>query len=60
MRKKIRQPFKFGSYLIEYREKEDSLVKIYKEKLDTLHQAERARDELVLKGYTTITIREVG
>lgn len=60
MRKRIRQPFKFGSYLIEYREREDSLVKIYKEKLDTLHQAERARDELVLKGYTTITIREVG
>lgn len=60
MRKRIRQPFKFGSYLIEYREREDSLVKIYKEKLDTLHQAERARDELALKGYTTITIREVG
>lgn len=60
MRKRIRQPFKFGAYLIEYREKEDSLIKIHKEKLDTVHQAEKAKDELILKGYTNINIREVG
>lgn len=60
MKKRIRQPFKFGAYLLEYKEEESSLIKIHKEKLDTIYQAERVRDELILKGYTNITIREVG
>ena len=52
MRKKIRQPFKYGTYLIEYREGKDSLLKILKEKLDTFEDAQLARERLLQNGFT--------
>ena len=60
MKKKIRQPFKYGVYLIEYRESKDSLLKILKEKLNTLDEAQSARERLLLAGYTDPVIRKVG
>lgn len=60
MRKKIRQPFKYGTYLIEYREGKDSLLKILKEKLDTFEDAQLARERLLQNGFTDPIIRKVG
>ena len=60
MRKKIRQPFKYGNYILEYRECKDGLLKILKEKLETLDEAQNAKERLLLLGYIDITIREVG
>lgn len=60
MRKKIRQPFKYGLYLIEYRESKDGLLKILKEKLDTLNEAQLAREKLLKAGFVDPIIRKVG
>jgi hypothetical protein len=60
MRKKIRQPFKYGIYLIEYREGKDGLLKILKEKLDTFEDAQAARERLLLTGVDDPIIRKVG
>jgi hypothetical protein len=60
MRKKIRQPFKYGVYLIEYREGKDGLLKILKEKLDTVQEAQAAREKLLQAGYSDPVIRKVG
>jgi hypothetical protein len=60
MRKKIRQPFKYGLYLIEYREGKDGLLRILKEKLDTVEEAQLARERLIQAGYADPIIRKVG
>jgi hypothetical protein len=60
MRKKIRQPFKYGVYLIEYREGKGSLLKILKEKLDTLDEAQRTLEKLLQAGCSDLIIRKVG
>ena len=60
MRKKIRQPFKYGAYLIEYREGENGLLKILKEKLDTFEDAQLARERLLQSGCDDPIIRKVG
>jgi hypothetical protein len=60
MRKKIRQPFKYGVYLIEYREGKDGLLKILKEKLDTFEEAQTARERLLQAGFADPIIRKVG
>ena len=60
MRKKIRQPFKYGVYLLEYREGKDGLLRILKEKLDTFEEAQTARERLLQAGYDDPVIRKVG
>ena len=60
MRKKIRQPFKYGAYLIEYREGKDGLLRILKEKLDTFEEAQAARERLLQSGHDDPIIRKVG
>lgn len=60
MKKKIRQPFKYGAYLIEYREGKDGLLRILKEKLDTFEDAQLARERLLQNGYADPVIRKVG
>jgi hypothetical protein len=60
MKKKIRQPFKYGAYLIEYRESQNGLLKILKEKLDTFEDAQVARERLLQSGYSDPVIRKVG
>lgn len=60
MRKKIRQPFKYGIYVIEYREEKGSLLKILKEKLDTFEDAQTARERLLQQGAIDPVIRKVG
>ncbi len=60
MRKKIRQPFQYGNYLIEYRESKGGLLRILKEKLDSIEQAQEARERLLQAGYHDPVIRKVG
>jgi hypothetical protein len=60
MRKKIRQPFKYGTYIIEYREDKGGLLKILKEKLDTFEDAQHARERLLQEGVADPVIRKVG
>ena len=57
MRKKVRQPFRYGSYLVEYREKKGDLLRILKEKLNTIEEAKKAEEELIRKGNIDIIIR---
>jgi hypothetical protein len=58
-RGKIRQPFVYGVYLIEYRDTPDSLLKILKEKIDTFEDAQQHRERLILKGCHDAVIRKV-
>lgn len=60
MRKKIRQPFAYGNYLIEFREQKDGLLRILKEKLDTIEDAQVARERLIQAGFHEPTIRKIG
>lgn len=60
MKKKIRQPFKYGIYLIEYREEKDGILKILKEKLDTFEEAQKSCDRLVEEGYFDPVIKKIG
>lgn len=60
MKKKIRQPFKYGIYLIEYREEKNGLLKILKEKLDTFEDAQKSRDKLLREGYFEPVIKKIG
>lgn len=60
MRKKIRQPFNYGTYLIEYREGKNGLLRILKEKIDTLEDAQVVRERLLQDGCMDPVIRKVG
>jgi hypothetical protein len=60
MKKKVRQPFMFGAYIIEYREKPKGLLRIFREKIDTFEEAQRVREDLLLKGYVNPTIKRIG
>jgi hypothetical protein len=60
MRKKVRQPFEYGSYLVEYRESKAGLLRILKEKLNTFEEAQTARERLIQEGFHDPTIRKVG
>ena len=60
MKKRVRQPFVFGTYIIEYRETPKSILKILKEKIETFEQAQQLREELLMKGYSDPVIKKVG
>jgi hypothetical protein len=60
MRKKIRQPFEYGKFLIEFREQKNGLLRILKEKIDTLEDAQLARERLIQAGFHEPTIRKIG
>ena len=60
MKKKVTQPFKYGTYLIEYREGKTGLLRILKEKLDTFEEAQKSREKLLQAGYTDPVIKKVG
>jgi hypothetical protein len=60
MRKKIRQPFVYGAYLIEYRDKPDGLLRMLKEKIDTFEEAQKQREKLLQAGYHDPIIRKIG
>ena len=60
MRKKIRQPFEYGKFLIEFREQKNGLLRILKEKIDTLEDAQIARERLIQAGFHEPTIRKIG
>tara|TARA_R100001463_G_scaffold121402_1_gene177699 strand:- start:1927 stop:2112 length:186 start_codon:yes stop_codon:yes gene_type:complete len=55
-----KKPFKYGRYLIEYRKERDGILRFLKERLDTIEEAEQARERLVLKGYHEPLIKIVG
>lgn len=60
MKKKVRQPFKYGIYLIEYREMKGGILKILKEKLDTFEEAQKSRDKLLIEGCFEPVIKKIG
>ena len=60
MRKKVRQPFEYGSYLVEYRDSKAGLLRILKEKLNTFEEAQTARERLIQEGFHDPIIRKVG
>ena len=55
-----RKPFEYGKYLIEYREEKGGLLRFLKEKLDTIEEAQAAREKLLLKGKHEPTIKAIG
>jgi hypothetical protein len=62
MGKKIfpRKPFKFGKFIIEYKEGPKSPVHFLKEEINTQAEAENAANKLAEKGYNKILIKQVG
>ena len=60
MRKKIRQPFNYGTFLVEYREGKNGLIKIFKAELNTFEEAQLAREKLLISGFIDPVIKKVG
>lgn len=58
-RKQSEQPFKYGPYIIEYRETGTNLLVILKEKLTTFEQAQQRREALLAAGYSEPIIRKI-
>ena len=54
------KPFVYGKYLVEYREDKGSLLRFYKERIDTIARANEIRKELLLKGCHNPIIKKVG
>jgi hypothetical protein len=60
MRKKVKQPFIYGKYLVEYRDTPTSPLRILKERIDTFEEAQKFREQLLISGSTDPVIRKVG
>ena len=60
MRRKNKQPFMYGLFLIEYREKPGGLLRFLREKIDTFEEAQKAREQLIQAGYHDPIIRKIG
>jgi hypothetical protein len=60
MRKKVKQPFVYGKYVIEYRDGPSEPLRILKHRIDSFEDAQKLREELLLKGSTDPIIRKVG
>jgi hypothetical protein len=62
MGKKIfpRKPFKFGKFIIEYKEGPKSPVHFLKEEINTQAEAESAANRLTEQGYNKVLIKQVG
>lgn len=60
MRKKVKQPFVYGKYLIEYRDVPAAPLRILKERIDSFEEAQKLREQLLINGFTDPVIRKVG
>ena len=54
------KPFVYGKYLVEYREEKGTLLRFYKERIDTLKRANEIRQELLVEGYYEPVVIQVG
>ena len=55
-----KKPFEFGRYIVEYRENDKDVLRFLKERLDSLDDANQARERLLTKGYIDPIIKKVG
>lgn len=55
-----RKPFKFGKFIIEYKEGAKSPVHFLKEEINTEAEAELAAKRLEENGYDKVIIKQVG
>lgn len=55
-----RRPFKFGKFVIEYREDPKSPVHFLKEEINTEEEAEAAAAKLTEEGKQKVTIKQIG
>ncbi|MDB4430258.1 hypothetical protein N9273_00395 [bacterium] len=62
MGKKIfpRKPFKFGRFIVEYKEEVNSPLHFLKEEINTEAEAEVAAKRLEGLGYSKVVIKQVG
>ena len=54
------KPFRFGRFVVEYREDPKSPVHFLKEELNTEADAEAAAERLKELGYNKVVIKQVG
>ncbi len=50
----------YGKYVIEYRDEKGGILRFLKEHLDTIEEAQSAREKLLLKGCYEPTIKTIG
>lgn len=55
-----RKPFVYGKFVIEYRDCKGGLLRFLKEHLETIEEAQIARDKLLERGCYEPTIKVVG
>lgn len=55
-----RKPFRFGKFIIEYKECPKSPVHFLKEEINTEDEAELAAKRLEEQGYNKVVIKQVG
>lgn len=55
-----RKPFRFGKYIIEYKECPKSPVHFLKEEINTEAEAKEAANRLKEQGYNKVVIKQVG
>ena len=55
-----RKPFRFGKFIIEYKENSKSPVHFLKEEINTQLEAESAAKRLEDQGYDRVVIKQVG
>jgi hypothetical protein len=55
-----KKPIEFGVFLIEYRDSKDGMLHFLKERIDTIDEAQAAREKLLQQGAHEPTIRKIG
>ena len=55
-----KKPIKFGVFLIEYKDSKDGMSHFLKEQIDTIDEANAARDKLIQQGAYEPNIIKIG
>lgn len=55
-----KKPIEFGVFLVEYKDSADGMLRFLKERIDTIDEAQAARDKLLQQGAYEPTIRKIG
>lgn len=55
-----KKPIEFGTFLIEYRDSKGGMLHFLKERIDTIDEAQVAREKLLQQGAHEPTIRKIG
>tara|TARA_R110002110_G_scaffold174101_2_gene377026 strand:- start:212 stop:400 length:189 start_codon:yes stop_codon:yes gene_type:complete len=54
------KPFKYGKYIIEYRELDSKLLRFHKEHIDNYDDAKKVRERLLSEGVIEPEIKRIG